>query len=95
MLATGLQLRRVPTIQVQNSGRPTSISDADAVAGDMAVGRWRPNLLVVSELRQKIAIVELCRPSDVRLERLEAAYQGKLAVYAPLLTALSSYTESG
>ena len=39
MLATGLQLRRVPTIQVQNSGRP--VSDADAVAGDMAVGRWR------------------------------------------------------
>ena len=39
--------------------------------------------------------MELCRPSDVWLERLEAAYQGKLAVYAPLLTALSSYTESG
>jgi len=93
MLATGLQLRRVPTIQVQNSGRP--ISDADAVAGDMAVGRWRPDFIAISESRKKIAIVELCRPSDVWLERLEAAYQGKLAVYAPLLTALSSYTESG
>ena len=39
--------------------------------------------------------MELCRPSDTWLERLEAAYQGKLAVYAPLLTALSSYTEGG
>ena len=93
MLATGLQLRRVPTIQVQNSGRP--VSYADAAAGDMAVGRWRPDFIAVSESRKKIAIVELCPPSDVWLERLEAAYQGKLAVYAPLLTALSSYTESG
>ena len=78
MLATGLRLRPVPTDQVQLSGRP--VSDADAVAGDMAVGRWRPDFRVVSESRQKIAIVELCRSSDVRLERLEAAYQGKLAV---------------
>ena len=93
MLATGRRLRRVPTDQVQLSGRP--VSDVDAVAGDMAGGRWRPDLLVVSESRQKIAIVELCRPSDVRLERFEATFQGKLAIYAPLLMALSSYTESG
>ena len=55
MLATGRRLRRVPTDQVQLSGRP--VSDADAVAGDMAVCRWRPDLLVVSESRQKIVIV--------------------------------------
>ncbi len=39
--------------------------------------------------------MEVCRPSDVRLERLDAAHQGKLAVYAPLLTALGFYIESG
>jgi hypothetical protein len=93
MLATGLLLHRVPTVQVQNSGR--LVSDADAAAGDMAVGKWRPDFIAISESRKKIAILELCRPSDVRLERLEAAFQGKLAVYAPLLTALSSYTENG
>jgi len=61
----------------------------------MAVGRWRPDFLAVSYSRNKIAIVDVCRPSDVRLERLDAAYQGKLAVYGPLLTALSFYIESG
>jgi ribonuclease HI len=93
MLATGLQLRRIPTAQVQDSGRP--VSDADVVAGEMATGRWRPDFLAVSYSRSKIAIVEVCRPSDVRLERLDAAHQGKLAVYAPLLTALGFYIESG
>ena len=51
MLATGLRLRRVPTGQVQLSGWP--VSDADAVAGDMAVGRWRPDLLVVFRSRER------------------------------------------
>ena len=53
MLATGLQLRRVPTDQVQNSGR--QVSDADAAAGAMAISRWLPDLLAVSESRNKIA----------------------------------------
>ena len=93
MLATGLQLRRVHTAQVQQSGRP--VRATDTAAGDMALGRWRPDLLAVSYSRHKIAILELCRPSDVRLERLDAAYQGKLAVYEPLRTALGFYTDSG
>ncbi len=29
------------------------------------------------------------------MDRLDAAYRGKLAIYAPLITALSYYTESG
>jgi hypothetical protein len=95
MLATGLQLRRISTAQVQDSGRP--VSDADVVTGETAVGRWRPDFLAISYSRSKIAIVEVCRPSqaDVHLERLDAAYQGKLAVYGSLLTALSFYTEIG
>ena len=74
MCATGLQLRRISTAQVQDSGR--SVSDADILAGEMAVGRWRPDFLAVSYSRSKFAIVDVCRPSDVRLERLDAAYQG-------------------
>jgi len=61
----------------------------------LAGGARRPDFLAVSYSRSKIAIVDVCRPSDVRLERLDAAYQGKLAVYGPLLIALGFYIESG
>ena len=54
MFATGLQLCRISTAQVQDSGRP--VSDADILAGEMAVGRWRPDFLAVSYSRSKIAI---------------------------------------
>ena len=58
-----------------------AVSNADILAGEMAVGRWRPDFITVSYSCSKIAIVEVtvCRPSDVCLERLDAAYQGKLA----------------
>ncbi len=46
MFATGLQLHRISTAQVQDSGKP--VSDADVVAGEPAVDRWRPNFLTVS-----------------------------------------------
>ena len=75
VLATGPRLRRVPTDQVQFSGRPVSV--AGVVAGDMAVGRWRSDLLAVSESCKKIALVELCRlcrPSNVPFLRLDTAY---------------------
>ena len=61
----------------------------------MSLGNWRPDFVVVSHSRRKIAILELCRPSDVRLERLQAAYQGKLDTYRPLLTALRTHIDDG
>ena len=93
MAATGLHLRRVPTAQVQQSGR--TVSNADIQVGSMSLGRWQPDLMLISHSRCKIAILELCRPSDVRLARLQEAYQGKLTTYEPLRTALHSYTQDG
>ena len=61
----------------------------------MSLGRWQPDLVLISRSLHKIAILEFCRPSDVRLARLHAAYQGKLTTYEPLRTALSGYTEKG
>ena len=93
MAATGLQLRRVPTVQVQQSGR--TVSNADVEVGSMSLGRWQPDLVLISHSRHKIAILEVCRPSDVRLARLREAYQEKLTTYEPLHTALSTYTDYG
>jgi hypothetical protein len=61
----------------------------------MSLGRWQPDLVLISRSLHKIAILELCRPSDVRLARLQEAYQGKLTTYEPLHTALSGYTDDG
>ena len=91
--ATGLQLRRVPTALVQQSGR--TVRSADIDIGSMALGRWRPDFVLVSDLHHRIAILELCRPSDVRIERLLEAYKGKLTTYEPLLTALGHYIDRG
>jgi len=51
--------------------------------------------VLISHSRHKIAILEVCRPSDVRLARLREAYQEKLTTYEPLRTALSTYTDYG
>ena len=61
--ATGLQLRRVPTALVQQSGR--TVRSADIDIGSMALGRGRHDFVLVSNLSHRIAILELCKPSDV------------------------------
>ena len=92
MMATQLQMCRVSTALVRQSGQV--VRAADEQAGTMSLRRWQPDLLAISYPRHKIAIVELCRPPDVQLERLQAAYQQKLATYTPLLTALEFYTKA-
>ena len=79
MSATSLRLRPVPTVQVQQSGRTVSV--ADIQVGSMYLGRWQPDLVLISSSRHKIAILDVCRPSDVWLERLQEANQGKLNTY--------------
>jgi len=76
----GLLLRPVPSTQVQQSGR--AVTAANQAAGSMSLGNWRPDFLVVSHWhsRRKLAILELCRPSDVCLGRLQAAYLGMLDI---------------
>lgn len=93
MAGTGLHLCSVPTALVQSSGRP--VSDADKLAGLMSLCRWQPDFVVISYTCHKIAILDLSRPSDVWLERIQAAHQAKLDTYQPLCRALCDYTNSG
>ena len=92
MSRTGLRLNPVPTVLVQNSGRP--VQESDIAAGSMHLGRWQPDLLLVSYTRRKIAILDVSRPSDIWRERLRTAHQDKLHTYEPLCQALSNYADS-
>jgi len=92
MARTGLKLTPVSTERVQNSGR--SVKDSDIAAGTMQLDRWQPDLVVVSDTRRKIAIVDVIRPSDIRRVRLQAAYQDKMRAYEPLCDALSHYSSA-
>jgi hypothetical protein len=92
MSKTGLRLTPVPTVLVQNSGR--SVQESDIEAGSMHLGRWQPDLLLVSYTRRKIAIMDVIRPSDIRRERLQTAHLDKLRTYEPLCQALSVYADS-
>ena len=62
MLRTGLQLRPVSSARVRETGR--CVSEADLEAGRMSLSRWQPDFVSVSFKAKKIAILELCRPSD-------------------------------
>ena len=78
---TGLRLRPVPSVRMEATGRP--VCNADLEAGQMYLGRWRPHLLVLSFRAHKIAVLEVCRPSDVSPERLQAAYLRNSIYTAP------------
>lgn len=58
-------------------------------------GRRQPDWVLVSQHRKRIAIVDLCRPSDVHPAQLLAAAMRKQQTYLPLLEALSYYSELG
>jgi hypothetical protein len=59
------------------------------------IGRQQPDWLFISEEFKRIAIPDLCRPSDVFPLQLQAAAQRKQQAYSPLEEALSYYTEQG
>jgi hypothetical protein len=69
--------------------RPTDCSTIEQI------GRRQPDWLLISEECKRIAIPDLCRPSDVFLPQLQAAAQRKQQAYSPLEEALSYYTEQG
>jgi hypothetical protein len=80
-------------MRVRETGR--YVCDADLEAGRMSIRLWQPDFVAVSFRAQKIAILELCRPSDTSPEHLQAAYDRKLRLYGPLVDALSHYIDSG
>ena len=58
-------------------------------------GRRQPDWVLVSQHHKRIAIVDLCRPSDVHPAQLLAAAIRKQQTYLPLLEALSYYSDQG
>ena len=59
------------------------------------IGRRQPDWLLVSNELKRIAIPDLCRPSDVLPSQLLVAATRKQQAYSPLEEALSYYTERG
>jgi hypothetical protein len=93
MLRTGLKMRPVSSARVRETGRCISVADLEA--GRMSLSRWQPDFVAVSFKAKKIAILELCRPSDVSTGQLQAAYERKMNLYGPLVEALGHYSDSG
>ena len=86
-------MRPVSSVRVRETGR--LISDADLEAGRMSLSRWQPDLVAVSFKAKKIAILDVCRPSDTSPGQLQAAYERKMNLYGPLVEALGHYNDSG
>ena len=59
------------------------------------LGRRQPDWVLVSESLQRIAIVDLCRPSDMSPAQLLAAALRKQDAYGPLVEALRYYADRG
>jgi hypothetical protein len=57
--------------------------------------RWQPDWVAISYDHKRIAIIDLCRPSDVHEAQLEAAATLKQDGYTPLIRALDFYTARG
>ena len=58
-------------------------------------GRRQPDWVLVSPHHKRIAIVDLCRPSDVHPDQLLAAAMRKQQTYLPLQEALCFYSDQG
>ena len=91
MVNTGLRLSSVSVACMEASGRPVP----EHYDGTIDIGRLQPDLVLVSQSRRKIAIVEVSRPMDGSSEQLAAAHERKMRTYAPLLQALQTYLDEG
>ena len=58
-------------------------------------GRRQPDWVLVSHRHKRIAIADLCRPSDVHPDQLLAAAMRKQQTYLPLREALRFYSDQG
>ena len=58
-------------------------------------GRWQPDWVLVSQHHKRIAIKDLCRPSDVHPAQLLAAALREQQTCLPLLEALSYDPDRG
>ncbi len=89
---TGLVLRPVSAAPVTQARRQPA-ADPDS---EQSLERWQPDWIFVSrELKKlEVAIIDLCRPSDVSSEQLPAAAIPKQEGYSPLVEVLAHHTDS-
>ncbi len=80
----GLTLSTVPAVVVVNAGKSAGVD----AAGECDLQRWQPDWVAISHAHKKLAIIDLCRPSDVQGDQLMAAATLKQRGYSPLLHAL-------
>ncbi len=90
LAATGLKLQQVPIEEVQQALQDSNNTEADL--GNVNLGRWQPDFIMVSWKRKRIAVVDLTRPSAVLSVQLEEAYSSKKRKYG---SALHHYTSAG
>ena len=96
MDATGLTLRPVSSESMARAGR--KISDAERATGLVNVarlGRLQPDFVTLSSADKRLAILDLCRPSDIHVDQLVTAYTRKDISYTPLVDALFYYEAEG
>jgi hypothetical protein len=92
MKNTGLILRSVSAASIAQARQRPAERDTERMC---SLDRWQPVWVFVSHELKKIAIVDLCRPSDVHPEQLKAAAIRKQEGYAALVSALCHYIAEG
>ncbi len=80
----GLTLSKVPATAVVDAGKSSGVD----AARECDLQRWWPDWVAISYAHKRIAIIDLCRPSDAYGDQLEAAATLKQDGYSPLLSAL-------
>ncbi len=93
LAATGLKVQQVPIEAVQQALQDPNNTEADL--GNVDLGRWQPDFILVSWKRKRIAVVDLTRPSDVLSAQLEEAYRSKKRKCCPVRSALHHYIREG
>ncbi len=68
-LNMGLTLTKVPAAVVADAGKSPEVGSA----GECDLQRRQSNWVAISYAHKRIAINDLCRPSDVHVDQLEAA----------------------
>ena len=81
----------VPAAVVATAGKPF-VADS---AGECDLQRWQPGWVTISFDHKRIAIIDVCRPSDVHKDQFEVAATLKQDGYHPLIRALDFYTTQG
>ncbi len=88
---TSLALSKVPAAVVADAGKSSGVD----AAGKCELQRWQPDWVAISYAQKRIAIIDLCRPSDAYKDQPEAAATLKQGGYSSRFLALDFYTCQG